>query len=138
MAIRAVKKVVKAAKPKRGRPKGSKNKVKVERQPKPKVTAKQIHEIIAETLQANSEGEFDVPSVMVRYLDKSHPKHKLGLHREYYLPAGANIPFYPPTSSRAMDLFRNQASMVLPALIGEGVTVREKEFDPPFCDEHNV
>lgn len=122
---KAVKKFVKAAKPEK------KKKVK----PKPKITARQVYEIIAETLQANSEGEFDLPSMMTRYLDKSDPRSKLGLHREYYIPPG-NIPFYSNTSEKAMTLYRNQASTILPALAGEGIKLRIKKFDLPLCEEH--
>jgi hypothetical protein len=130
MAVKAVKKVVKAVKPKKGKAKPKK----VKKQ-KPKITGKQIYEIVAETLQHNSDGEFDLPSVMVRYLDRSHPRHRLGLHREYYIPA-RDIKYYPPSSEFANTIFHNQASMILPAIVGEGYPITEKEYDPPFCSKH--
>lgn len=133
MAVKATKKPVKAVK----KAVKAKSKVKKEKAPpKPKVTAKQIYEIVSETLQHNSSGEFDLPSILVRYLDKSDPRSKLGLHREYYVPVGKSAPFHLPDTPQAEMIFKNQASQILQAMLGEGVPVREKRFDPPFCKEH--
>lgn len=128
-------KVKKAVVTKAKKVNGKNKKKKVAKPLKPKITARQIYEIIAETLQANSDGEFDVPSMIVRYLDKSHPKAKYGLHREFYIPALRELRFYPNTSTQAMTVYHNQASQVLPAF-SEGVRVREVDLEPPTCSEH--
>lgn len=108
--------------------------IKAKKPPKPPSLRKIIYNSIAETLQANSEGEFDLPSILTRYNEKSHPKHKMGLHREFYIPVGTRVPFYPPTGERAFILFQNQAGIVLNAF-GEGILIKDKEFNLPLCED---
>lgn len=89
---------------------------------------------IAETLQANSDGEFELPSVLMRYTDKSHPKYRLGLHREMYVPS-TRVSFYPPKDQRAKEIFKFQAAMVAEAIVSEGFPVKNKKFNLSFCED---
>jgi hypothetical protein len=119
-----------------GKKKKKKIKEKVPPKPDP-LRPSIIMRSIAETLQnCCIDGEFDLPSMLTRTLDKSDPKFRLGLHRETYIPVTTNVSFYDKGSERAMQIFDNQATVVSPALIGEGIPRREKEFNPPFCKEH--
>lgn len=99
-----------------------------------RIKAKNVYEIIAETLQHNSDGEFDLPAFLVQYLDRSHPKFALGLHREFYVPINSVAHFYPKDTKKAEEIYHNQASIVMGAF-GEGIKVREKRFDLPLCSE---
>lgn len=140
MAVKKVKpkKAVKAKT--KAEAKGKERQKKIQEKPKAKpdpLRPSIIMRSIAETLQNCAlDGEFDLPSILTRQLEKSHPDFSLGLHREYYIPVLSNPPFYPKTSDRAMQIFMNQATVVSPAIIGEGISRREKEFDPPLCKEH--
>lgn len=113
--------------------KKSRKPVKAKKPPKPLSLKRIIYNSIAETLQANSDGEFDLPSILTKYNEKSHPKYKLGLHREFYTPAESRIPFYSPNSEKAFTLFQNQASIILGAF-DEGIIVKDKKFKPPLCE----
>lgn len=93
-----------------------------------------ITNIIAETIQANSDGEFDLPSSLVRYIDKSHPRFKYGLHRESYVPAGKSVPYYSSDDPRGMQICRFFAGVVSGAL-GEGIPVKNHKFSPPLCND---
>lgn len=130
------KKAVAKAKSKEKKPKG---KAKVEVKPKKldPLRASIFYRSIAETLQHIAfEGEFDLPTMLTRHLDKSHPDYPLGLHRAYYMPIATTARFYPKNSERALILFNNQASIILPAIMGEGIPLKLKEYDPPFCKKH--
>lgn len=120
--------------------KGKERKKKIQEKPKPKpdpLRPSIIMQSIAETLQnVCIEGEFDLPSMLVRQLDKSHPDYNLGLHRKYYIPITTNVSYFDKTSEHAMQIFLNQATVISPALIGEGIPRREKEFDLPLCKDH--
>lgn len=120
--VKAVKAVQKAAK-----------KVK-EKKPKPPSLGRLVFDSIMDTLENTvlSDGEFDLPSILTRQLDKSHPDFKLGLHREYYIPT-YNPPYYLKGQSRIKDLFNNQATIILPAIMGEGIKLKKEELDYPMC-----
>lgn len=134
MAVKkAVRKAVKKAKPVKAVKKAVKAK-KAKKKENNKITARQIYEIVAENLQANSDGEFDLPSVLVRYTDKSHPKYSLGLHREYFVSNSSSAKFYPSDTEKAEVLFHNQASVAMGAF-GEGIKVRYKKFQLPLCKD---
>lgn len=111
-------------------------KAKKEKKRKPLGINTVIFNTIAETLQANSDGEFDLPSDLVRYMDRKHTRFKYGLHREFYVPEGKVIPYYNRDDPKAMNLYRNHSSMIMSAL-GEGIKIREHNFDPPFCEDCN-
>lgn len=117
MVQKAVKKIVKAKKV------------------KPISKSKLVFNSIAETLQANSPGEFDLPSILTRYNEKSHPKHKLGLHREFYISSAINPKFHESDTMAAKTLFQNQASIIASAILGEGIPIKDKVFDLPLCKD---
>jgi hypothetical protein len=93
----------------------------------------EIARSISETLQLNSWGEFDLPSVLTRYTSPSDPRYHLGLHREVLIPE-RQMPIYEPNHFKAKQVFNNQASIVMRALDDE-FPVREKEFDLILCEE---
>lgn len=134
---------VKKAKPKamtKAEAKGRARQKKIKEKPKAKpdpLRPSIIVRSIAETLQnVCVDGEFDLPSILTRQLEKSHPDYHLGLHREYYIPITTNVSYYDKNSERAMQIFLNQAGLIAPALMSEGIPRREKELDSPFCREH--
>lgn len=133
---------VKKAKPKKAIAKDKPKKEKKGKQePKPKkldpLRASIFYRSIAETLQNTAfEGEFDLPTMLMRHLDKSHPDYSLGLHRAYYLPVATTPPFYPKNTSRGMMIFNNQSSLLLSAIMGEGIPLKLHEYDPPACKKH--
>lgn len=128
-ATKAVK-VIKATKAK-------KPKKKAEQKPKPIPIGRLVYNSIVDTLEHNvlAGGEFDLPTILTRYLDKSHPKYNLGLHREYYLPLTGNAHFYRKGDSALRSILETQAGIIIMA-IGEGIPVRKHEFDLPLCEEH--
>lgn len=136
--MKAKKKVVKAI-PKKSKPRQASQSKKEKQQPKPPnpLRSSIIVRSIAETLQNTTlgDGEFDLPSILMRTLDKNDPKYSLGLHREPYIPMVYNASFYGKTSERAMMIFMNQATVVAPAIIGEGIPRKLKELDPPLCKD---
>lgn len=95
--------------------------------------ARKLVGIVAGTLEANSDGEFDLPSMLTRYL--SGPKASIGLHREYYLPVVSRVPYYPSGSERAMMIYRRQAAEVINEIVTGGFAITSHEFDLPFCEE---
>jgi hypothetical protein len=95
-----------------------------------------IYKSIIETLEHNSlgGGEYDLPSILTRVLDRSDPRYKLGLHREYYIPISGTAPYNRVGESGLRTMLSNQAGLVLPAF-GEGIKVKKVDPDLPLCED---
>ena len=87
--------------------------------------------IASESLENNSNGEYNLPSILVRYTQG--PKSALGLHREFYIPTSPLPKYYPADSEIARHIFDFQASEAISAVVGGGFPIREKRFDPLVC-----
>jgi hypothetical protein len=128
--MKAVKARPKKAKPVKAK---AKKQPKIKPEPKPKFSAALLIKLMAETLQNTSDGEFNLPSWLIRYTDKNHPKHHLGLHREYYIPVRKDLHFYGSDTDEAMRIYEFQAGVMLSAIFGEGITIKEHKYDIPLC-----
>jgi hypothetical protein len=125
---------MKKVKPKREKPEKNLNKKVVrDAKEKPPIKPNQITELIAETLQANSEGEYRLPSFLMRYT--SGPKTELGWHLEYYIPIITKAPYYAVDSPQAMDIFRNQAWQITNELMTNQFPIRDHNNTLPLCKD---
>lgn len=127
---RASNKPIKAAKP----VKATKSPEKKKRKPS---LGHMIYNTMIETLEFNSlgGGDFNLPSILTRYLDKNDPRHQLGLHREYYIPIYGTAPFYRVGEERLRMMLGNQAGLVMPAF-SEGFEIKQiDDPDVPLCDD---
>lgn len=129
--------MVKKAKPVKARPKkGQKKtvpKVVAVKENKRVPKALRIVEIAAATLQNYSDGEFDLPSTLVRYT--SGPKVGLGLHRQYYIPFTHSSFFHDSESSVALEIYNRQAANVVSEIISDGFAITNHNEEIPLCED---
>lgn len=100
-----------------------------------RLSSRDIVSIMADTLQNDSlGGEFDLPSVLRRYLDKSDPRSKWGLHREFYIPFN-RIPFHDANSEVARQIYEFQAFISSSALLTDGIPIKEQDIQMRMCKD---
>lgn len=105
----------------------------VERESKKLPKINRLIEIVAETLQDKSEGEFKLPSTLVQYT--SGPKSSLGLHREHYMPLLGGTPYFLSDTREAWELYMHQAHQIISEIVSGGFPVDHHEYDLPLCDD---
>lgn len=95
------------------------------------INLNRMADIVAETLQGNSEGEYALPATLVRYTNG--PKAHLGLHREYYIPVLSKPEYLMNDTPSAWNIYRDQAAQIVQELVGNDFPINEGNFDLPLC-----